>query len=761
MNLVNEDAAGLELARKLKVCVQPDPQGVISMQNRILTELHAGHRASSRKRLVLVAALAVFAAASFAALRTVVAGLADAAAKTDGSDGGQEAAVESSEVPRTLGVSLQENAEPKMVLKQAITSLSDAVANAASGDTIELDEGTYKLTDTISIANKSLTLKGAPGTARERVIVDGDGANTHRRCFYVNNTKDYAVRFEGLTIRNGYECGESGAGDYYGGGIWAKGPLTVSNCVFSCCVVSNGVVKEAAIGGGGLYVAPLNAVDVLIADSLFCSNEVAYVTTTAPDRGKGASAYGSGFYIDGASVDRYRVENCVISNCLGRASWSRIDSQFTRGTPGCSGGYASLATVSGCRFLDNGYEGDANTSFAGTLGLYAAVVTNSYFSGNRACNGGAIVGLSKSASYVRDCTITNNTASRGGAVAVPTTFAIDIRDTLVAGNFGGGAIALFGTGSVVSNCVIRGNVAGSKVNAGGILFSPMETAVCKSNVVVRSVIADNLSGGSGAGIMLGDYTTGNQVLDSIIAGNTYTGGNGIGIAYVVNGNNAKENVLRNSLLTGNTQYSGGSMPIVAFRCNTAAATLGTFSVSVENCTFAGNDLKSATSVLDDPAGKMPNGYDAVRLYNNIFAANVRTKTKAYPNDPYGIASVFMVANNQIKANLVDTDNWNENTRADNFAGNPLFENAAAGDFRLRRKSPACDCAVADPTWATKKAKDLGDGTYTMRTHADDSSVPEYGIRLVFNNVQKRLSGKGLDLGCFERPAEQGFTLIIR
>ena len=761
MNLIDEDAVGLAIARKLKTCVRSNPTGVDAMQTRLLSELHAGHRATSRRHVFIAIGCGILSAVTFAAWQAIVPITGRESVSAEAGEMSSEAQQAVANNPRTLGVSLSKEPVGRMVMRQTIASLADAVANAANGETIELDEGTYTLTDTISIVNKSLTLKGAPGAARERVVIDGDGAKTHRRCFYVNNTADYAVRFEGLTISNGFECGESGLGNYAGGGIWSKGPLTVSDCVISHCVVSNGVVKETSMGGGGIYVAAMDAVDVLIEDSLFYSNVVAYVTTTAPDRGKEASAYGGGFYVNGTSRARYRVENCVVSNCIGNANWSRLDSQFSRGTPGCSGGYAVSATVSGCRFVRNGYHG-GTTTFSGTLGLSAAMVTNSYFEGNNANVGGAILTLSKSASYVVDCTVTNNRSGRGGGVAVPTGCVLDMRNTLIVGNFGSGAgVFICGTDTIVSNCVIRNNVAGSKVTGGGVYFSPMDTLPCKDNVVVRSVIAGNSSGGSGAGVMLGNYTTNNKVLDSIIANNVYTGGNGIGIAYVVDGANAKDNVLRNSLLTGNTQYADGSMPIVAFRCNTPAATLGTFSISIENCTIAGNDLKGCRFVIGDPNSKMPNGYDAVRLYNNIIAGNTRTKTKAYPEDPYGVQSCFMVANNRIKANLVDRDNWNENVKADNFVGDPLFEGVATGDYRLSKRSPALNCAIADTSWATKNAMDMGDGTYTVTTHAEDPSVPEYGIRLAFNNVQHRVSGDGLDLGCFERAGKAGLVVIIR
>ena len=72
-------------------------------------------------------------------------------------------------------------------------------------------------------------------------------------------------------------------------------------------------------------------------------------------------------------------------------------------------------------------------------------------------------------------------------------------------DFGSGAgVFICGTDTIVSNCVIRNNVADSKVTGGGVYFSPMDTVPCKDNVVVRSVIAGNSSGGSGAGVLRGE-----------------------------------------------------------------------------------------------------------------------------------------------------------------------------------------------------------------------------------------------------------------
>jgi hypothetical protein len=76
-----------------------------------------------------------------------------------------------------------------------------------------------------------------------------------------------------------------------------------------------------------------------------------------------------------------------------------------------------------------------------------------------------------------------------------------------------------------------------------------------------------------------------------------------------------------------------------------------------------------------------------------------------------------------------------------IAANPQFENAAAGDFRLKDGSPALD--VGEDDFLPMDTMDLdGDGVF-------------FEILPVDMNGDTRLAGVGLDMGAFERPSTDG------
>ncbi|MBI2441276.1 MAG: hypothetical protein HYV35_07900, partial [Lentisphaerae bacterium] len=77
----------------------------------------------------------------------------------------------------------------------ALLTISNAVAKTASDDTVTVSNGTYNITNQISITN-GITVQSLNGATN--AIVNGGGSV---RCFYVSHTNAVV---DGFTITNGY-----------------------------------------------------------------------------------------------------------------------------------------------------------------------------------------------------------------------------------------------------------------------------------------------------------------------------------------------------------------------------------------------------------------------------------------------------------------------------------------------------------------------------------------------------------------------------
>ena len=147
----------------------------------------------------------------------------------------------------------------------AATSINAAVETAQNGDTVIVSNGTYYLSSTIPVYSY-LTLISLNGPSN--TIIDGQN---QVRCIELRANPSTV---SGFTIRQGYSFGNDSAGG--GGGIYADGDGTISNCiVFSnrarrgggifaencritirdCAVISN-----TAFSGGGIFISDAGSV---------------------------------------------------------------------------------------------------------------------------------------------------------------------------------------------------------------------------------------------------------------------------------------------------------------------------------------------------------------------------------------------------------------------------------------------------------------------------------------------------------------------
>ena len=173
-------------------------------------------------------------------------------------------------------------------------SLREAVAAAASGDTIIFDSGLSGSTITLGSVvtlSKNVTIDGS--TLAASITLDGRNAN---RVFYVNS--GVTATLNRLTITHGNAGGGSQGGGlinygvltvtdcffsantaYYGGGIFNEsvGTMTVANCIFSA--------NTTVAGGGGLR----NNGGMTVTNSTFSGNSggTGWAGASLPPGGEG------------------------------------------------------------------------------------------------------------------------------------------------------------------------------------------------------------------------------------------------------------------------------------------------------------------------------------------------------------------------------------------------------------------------------------------------------------------------------------------
>jgi len=338
----------------------------------------------------------------------------------------------------------------------AASNIPEAVSTAAAGNTVLVSNGTYVVTNRVTIGN--VILKSVNG--REATIVDGGnyvGRATTNSCFLMNN--DSAV-IDGFTISNGYavgshpdKCGggvrlsrgtlrnswirDCTAAGGYGGGIYCDTAVAV---LISNCVVSGNSFPSQGGGVCNAVSVPLTIVDCVISNNtstgssgggiLLNSGGVMRNCTVTANQ----AAYAGGVHVAGGTVS-----NCVISaNTCTDNNTGGGGVMLSKGVVSCStitlnraraagGGFhvqASGGTIRDCTITENA----STNSSAGGIYLYQnGNIVNCLIAGNRAGTntthlGGGIYAydISKNTGTVSSCTIVSNTAYRGGGLAFST-----------------------------------------------------------------------------------------------------------------------------------------------------------------------------------------------------------------------------------------------------------------------------------------------------------------------------------------------------
>ena len=402
---------------------------------------------------------------------------------------------------RTIDVTLLDE-EPIVLnnLDGPVGSLRERIGSAPAGATITFlpGIGTIVLTQGVNIdIAGDVTIQG-PGPGSQ--IVDGNG-----------NTDEYGGIFQitvgpvfisGLTFTNG--AGQEG------GAVWVNADCTFSNCVFTQNAQSG---TGADDGGGAIYQETIGT--MLLTDCVFSNNAAVYPggaidiaktpagtvirrcvfveNTTAASRPGGA-------IFTYQAADPVVVEDCEFADNEAGGDGGAI----------CLNGGTGQALITNCTFTSN-TAGDSGLEDGGALYLNSGVVlANSTLTGNEGSWGGAIYAVPSfyygKVMSISDCVISNNTTRDGGGGGLYLNGDVEIRDTIIADNTGGGSQGGNGGGGIyatslsqllIERCAVFGNtcVVNVNVDGGGILSYG-------SLHVVNSTIANNTANDEGGAVWI-------------------------------------------------------------------------------------------------------------------------------------------------------------------------------------------------------------------------------------------------------------------
>jgi hypothetical protein len=300
-----------------------------------------------------------------------------------------------------------------------LKTMTAAVGKAIDASIINIASGTYNTNSgeafPLVLADNNLTFRG---TNRTDTIIDGSGSN---RIFEA--TSKGILRFEQLTVTNGYAYNKVGAGFYLSGC-----QTTITNCTIVRNRLNAGA-EYTGDKGGGIYAfnGTLSLVDSDVAGQY---NTDSYYK------------FGGGLYAENVVLTVRNVS--FRRNSLGSANPSFGGGVYVSG---------SSAIFTNCLFATN------STDYGGGLcasGVSPLILSNCTFNGNvatRGYSGGALY-LSGGAATVSKCDIRQNTNSLGAATIQVDSGSAAFNYTTLSSNSGPGFLKT-GSGALnLTNCLV-------------------------------------------------------------------------------------------------------------------------------------------------------------------------------------------------------------------------------------------------------------------------------------------------------------------
>ena len=552
----------------------------------------------------------------------------------------------------------------------SLTTGINKVKNNAS--TLILKRGRYYLSAPIALNG---TESGAPTVIRGEtddpadVILDAQGA---REAMRINKN----VLVTGVTIMNGSNASSSletrAAGVRVGFNTNVGTLSIVSNCVVTCC--TNEFTGSTKNGSGHvIYGGAVCVYDTgLLVNSVVTNNTAAYRSA-------------------GVVVKNGEVRGCTISDNTAASGGAGVFIERA------SSGLIADSTLSGNDAGSKGGGGGVACFIDGS----SLTLTNCTLSGNLAgYGGGADIqgGLAK----IVDCRFEGNVATNaGGGLRVCLASTVDVSGGVFDGNrvinsdsgYGGGC-AVYNQNNggflAVTNAVFRNNVSACR---GGGFSGDWGTGTSTGKVyaeLVGCVVTNNTSSRQGGGICVrdqyqDDLATRFVMRNCFVAFNR-SGNEGCGVYFVAYANP----ILDSCTIVSNTVKASSNGAGIYHR----------WGGTVTNCVIAFN-MKGSN--LETGSYWCLNG-------NNTPDPSAYRNCCIWP----ALESVFLAENGCVNAD-------------------PLFADAANGDFTLRPNSPCRNAGVLED-W-------MADATDLVGS--------------------PRVSGKGVDIGCYELFVPSGLNIIVR
>ena len=428
----------------------------------------------------------------------------------------------------------------------AATEIQWAVdAAATTVDTVLVSNGTYNLTNELTISSKDITVKSLYGTnsISTSSIINGNYPDYSNRCVYISGSATIHPVMDGFIITNGYRVVPFSAATALqdsSGGVFVNNGGYLLNCIVGWNKTFNTNVDYG--GGGGIYLRPT------LADYHVIVSNCYVVSNTVIDPGSGARQGGGILsYYAGAKIIACRISGnqaysgggtyfssvgLVISNCT-------VDGNTATNYGGI---FVSGSTVENCVISNNvGASGAGLYLGGGGIGLNLTVTANTGY-GAKLDHGGAM----------SNCLVTANT-SVGISCDGSSYGSHVISDCIIANNLGRG-LEISGANArpqLVRNCLIYGNTNSGSVGGAYISYTgPYPYGL------INCTIANNQANTLGGGIYA--TTTNNYIANCIIYGNVTTNA----------GDNTDEVYVNTAAGTNNFWYNCAPTNLVAGQGNT-------------------------------------------------------------------------------------------------------------------------------------------------------------------------------------------------
>lgn len=613
-----------------------------------------------------------------------------------------------------------------------------------SANEIVILPGTYELAEPVAANGAGSVVRGSTGNPAD-VVLDAQGQ------FHVMRIAGN-ILVHSLTVANGvtnsYNGGtsSSGAAGIRLGSDKQETRSVVSNCVVRGCYNSSSTSQAC-----GAVVMFKNS---LLVDSWITNNTAYYVC--------------AGVNVGQANADA-TIRGCVIADNAPNAG----NNGTLHGIGLCLGFEGGTLTVENTEIRGNvSASGGAGGGFAIRQNGCSALFRNCVFSGNSNANGGAVgVNGSSSASF-EGCTFEGNTASKiGGVARIYNGASLNFTDCTFTGNESptGGAIFQEGNSEHVAtrvfakDCVFDSNVAtnGGAVAVTGISRFVADGCTFSGNrtLYTANPSGDAITAGGGAincvntaakgGVWGGCYVT-----NSIFTANTSKTCGGA-VSHTLNSAVAWEFVNCKFLDNQGVKWGGA----VCLRDSSENENVPQL---FRQCLFAGNSvisIKASGSGTDSVANAGALyfvSYSDPVVDSCTFAENTATGNGAAIYHRWGGSIVNTVIANNLIGGEPDTSDWGYNggnshncvspdsnakiqstyfkVANGNIFADPLFVDAANGDYRLSENSP-CKGKGLNEAWMAD-AQDLA-------------------------GLKHRIYGENVDIGAYEIFIPAAFTMVIR